>query len=199
MEQHDNLPLGMWFGKLLLSKIEKKDDRSSRHRGGAGGRSLSNQILGYFQLDGWRRLRCLGKCQLQGETVGRRYGPLLPLCLQGSIPPSACFIYIAFLHMSFEEKKPHPLLIVQPENHGSGTAILIPAELLQHAAASLALSSLLRCWRLLPRGGWGCPGDRSVAPAHLFPPAAHRAQHDPQHRHSTKKCPGGRPVSQEPY
>ena len=24
MEQHDNLPLGMWFGKLLLSKIEKK-------------------------------------------------------------------------------------------------------------------------------------------------------------------------------
>ena len=51
MEQHDNLPLGMWFGKLLLSKVEKKDDRSSQC-GGAGGRSLSNQILGYFQLDG---------------------------------------------------------------------------------------------------------------------------------------------------
>ena len=51
MEQHDNLPLGMCFGKLLLSKVEKKDDRSS-WCGGVGGRSLSNQILGYFQLDG---------------------------------------------------------------------------------------------------------------------------------------------------
>lgn len=30
MEQHDNLPLGLWFGKLLLSKIEKKDDRTSQ-------------------------------------------------------------------------------------------------------------------------------------------------------------------------
>lgn len=63
--------------------------------------------------------------------------------------------------MSFEEKKSHPLLIVQPENHGSRMDILIPAELLQHMAASLALSPLLRCWRLLPRGGWGpvlsCP------------------------------------------
>ena len=164
--------------------------------GGGRRRSLFNQILGYFQLDGWRRLCCLGKCQLQGETGGRRYGPLLPFCLQASILPSACFIYIAFLHMSFEEKKSHPLLTVQPENHGCRTAILTPAELLQHTAASLAI---LRCWRFLPRGGWGCPGDRSVAPAHLFPPAAHRAQHDPQHRHSMKKCPGGRPVSQEPH
>ena len=118
----------------------------------------------------------------------------LPFLLQ----PVSYILHFYTCHLK-KKKKPHPLLIVQPENHGSGTAILIPAELLQHAAASLALSPLLRCWHLLPRGGSGRPGDRSVAPAHLFPPAAHRAQHNPQHRHSTKNCLGGRPVSQEPY
>lgn len=37
---------------------------------------------------------------------------------------------------------------------------------------------------------WG----QDVAPPPDCLPAAHRAQHDPQHRHSMKKCPGGHPV-----
>ena len=73
---------------------------------------------------------------------------------------------MSFKEKKIEDKKSHPLLIVQPENHGSRMDILIPEELLQHRAASLALSPLLRCWFLLPRGGWGRPGDRNIVPAH---------------------------------
>ena len=109
---------GRLVGRTNLSK--DRGDRSPQSQwawvggeAGEAGRGQSAQGLettmkgGLWQDSGRRILgqEGLGKCQLQGETVGRRYGPLLLFCLQASIPPSACFIYIAFLHMSFEEKK----------------------------------------------------------------------------------------------
>ena len=123
----------------------------------------------------------------------------LSFCL---LPVSYILHFYKTCHLKkkkIEDKKSHPLLIVQPENHGSRMDILIPEELLQHRAASLALSPLLRRWCLLPRGGWGRPGDRNIVPAHWFPPAAHRARHDPRYCHSMKKCLGRCPVSQEPH
>lgn len=89
------------------------------------------------------------------------------------------FIYIVFLHMSFEEKVTSAAKRVHLENHGSRTVIPNPTELFQLMFTSLAPPLLLKCWRLLPRGGWWCPGDRNLAPAHLFPSAAHKAQPRP--------------------